>query len=168
MQLWRRRRLPWAAADAAAAAAGGRGGGAACDPRARRAVPVSSWRVTCWFAGAADRGCGGGGGERLRGLHARSRRMGQGDGSRAECGLDRVAKTAVPPETVPFCFTCNKMDSQQLDDLIERLLEVKNGRPGKQVQLAENEIRLLCLTAKEIFMYGRQTHQARFRAVQVC
>jgi hypothetical protein len=43
-------------------------------------------------------------------------------------------------------------DQAQIDDIIERLLEVRNGRPGKQVQLAENEIRLLCLTAKEIFM----------------
>lgn len=39
-----------------------------------------------------------------------------------------------------------------MDEIIERLLDVRNGRPGKQVQLAENEIRLLCLTAKEIFM----------------
>lgn len=44
------------------------------------------------------------------------------------------------------------MDQAQLDEIIERLLDVRNGRPGKQVQLAENEIRLLCLTAKEIFM----------------
>jgi hypothetical protein len=43
-------------------------------------------------------------------------------------------------------------DIAQVDEIIERLLDVKNGRPGKQVQLAENEIRLLCLTAKEIFM----------------
>jgi serine/threonine-protein phosphatase PP1 catalytic subunit len=32
------------------------------------------------------------------------------------------------------------------------LLDVRNGRPGKQVQLTEQEIRQLCLTAKEIFM----------------
>lgn len=44
------------------------------------------------------------------------------------------------------------MDIAQVDEIIERLLDVKNGRPGKQVQLAENEIRMLCLTAKEIFM----------------
>ena len=29
---------------------------------------------------------------------------------------------------------------------------MRNGRPGKQVQLTEQEIRQLCLTAKEIFM----------------
>lgn len=39
-----------------------------------------------------------------------------------------------------------------LDDVIDRLLEVRAGRPGKQVQLTEQEIRQLCLTAKEIFM----------------
>jgi len=39
-----------------------------------------------------------------------------------------------------------------LDDIIDRLLDVRNGRPGKQVQLTEQEIRQLCLTAKEIFM----------------
>ena len=43
-------------------------------------------------------------------------------------------------------------DAAQVDEIIERLLDARNGRPGKQVQLAENEIRLLCLTAKEIFM----------------
>jgi serine/threonine-protein phosphatase PP1 catalytic subunit len=32
------------------------------------------------------------------------------------------------------------------------LLDVRNGRPGKQVQLTEQEIRQLCLTAKEVFM----------------
>lgn len=44
------------------------------------------------------------------------------------------------------------MDTAAVDDIIERLLDVRNGRPGRQVQLAENEIRLLCLTAKETFM----------------
>ena len=44
------------------------------------------------------------------------------------------------------------MEESQLDDVIERLLEVRQSRPGKQVQLTEQEIRHLCLTAKEIFM----------------
>lgn len=44
------------------------------------------------------------------------------------------------------------MEESQLDDVIERLLEVRQSRPGKQVQLTEQEIRRLCLTAKEIFM----------------
>jgi len=39
-----------------------------------------------------------------------------------------------------------------VDSIISRLLEVRGQRPGKQVQLAEHEIRGLCLKAKEIFM----------------
>ncbi|KAG1525702.1 hypothetical protein G6F52_003083 [Rhizopus delemar] len=39
-----------------------------------------------------------------------------------------------------------------VDSIIERLLEVRGNRPGKQVQLGEQEIRYLCLTAREIFM----------------
>lgn len=39
-----------------------------------------------------------------------------------------------------------------LDDIIDRLLEVRKKKPGKQVQLSENEIRVLCITAKEIFL----------------
>lgn len=43
------------------------------------------------------------------------------------------------------------MDSAALDDIISRLLDVK-GRPGKQVQLSESEMRRLCLKSKEIFL----------------
>ncbi|KAI3459499.1 hypothetical protein Pfo_016162 [Paulownia fortunei] len=43
------------------------------------------------------------------------------------------------------------MDSAALDDIINRLLEVK-GKPGKQVQLSESEIRRLCLQSREIFL----------------
>lgn len=43
------------------------------------------------------------------------------------------------------------MDSLALDDIINRLLEVR-GRPGKQVQLSEAEIRHLCLKSKEILL----------------
>lgn len=39
-----------------------------------------------------------------------------------------------------------------LDSIIERLLEVRGSRPGKQVQLLENEIRYLCTKAREIFI----------------
>ncbi|EPX72406.1 serine/threonine protein phosphatase PP1 [Schizosaccharomyces octosporus yFS286] len=39
-----------------------------------------------------------------------------------------------------------------LDSIIDRLLEVRVNRPGKQVQLAENEIRFLCNKAREIFI----------------
>jgi hypothetical protein len=44
------------------------------------------------------------------------------------------------------------MDSTTLDDIILRLLDVRSGRPGKQVQLSEAEIRQLCLASKDIFL----------------
>ena len=43
------------------------------------------------------------------------------------------------------------MDQAVLDDIINRLLEVR-GRPGKQVQLSESEIRQLCVVSREIFL----------------
>ncbi|XP_009622803.1 serine/threonine-protein phosphatase PP1 isoform X1 [Nicotiana tabacum] len=43
------------------------------------------------------------------------------------------------------------MGSVDLDDIINRLIEVRH-RPGKQVQLSEYEIRHLCLKSKEIFL----------------
>ena len=39
-----------------------------------------------------------------------------------------------------------------LESIIERLLEVRGSRPGKQVQLLETEIRYLCTKAREIFI----------------
>lgn len=39
-----------------------------------------------------------------------------------------------------------------LDSVIDRLLEVRGSRPGKQVQLLELEIRFLCTKAREIFI----------------
>lgn len=38
-----------------------------------------------------------------------------------------------------------------MDGLIERLLEGRKSR-GKRIQLAESEIRQLCITAKEVFL----------------
>uniref|UniRef100_A0A7N2MJV2 Serine/threonine-protein phosphatase n=1 Tax=Quercus lobata TaxID=97700 RepID=A0A7N2MJV2_QUELO len=43
------------------------------------------------------------------------------------------------------------MEQPVLDDIINRLLEVR-GRPGKQVQLSESEIRQLCSASREIFL----------------
>ncbi|CAI0448941.1 unnamed protein product [Linum tenue] len=43
------------------------------------------------------------------------------------------------------------MEPAVLDDIIRRLLEVR-GRPGKQVQLSEAEIRQLCGASREIFL----------------
>lgn len=39
-----------------------------------------------------------------------------------------------------------------LDSIIDRLLEVRGSRPGKQVQLLEAEIRYLCTKSREIFI----------------
>jgi len=39
-----------------------------------------------------------------------------------------------------------------IDKIIEKLLEVKDKKPGKQVGLTENEIRGLCIKSREIFM----------------
>lgn len=44
------------------------------------------------------------------------------------------------------------MDEGALDDIIKRLLDAKNGRAAKQVQLTEGEIRQLCVTSKDIFI----------------
>jgi len=45
-----------------------------------------------------------------------------------------------------------KMDLALLDDVIRRLLEVKNLKPGKNAQLSESEIKQLCAAAKEILL----------------
>ena len=39
-----------------------------------------------------------------------------------------------------------------LDDIINRLLEFRQARTARQVQLSEAEIRLLCTTSREIFL----------------
>ncbi len=40
----------------------------------------------------------------------------------------------------------------EVDIIIDKLLTVRGARPGKPVQLAEAEIRMLCLKAKDVFM----------------
>jgi len=39
-----------------------------------------------------------------------------------------------------------------LDNIIERLLEVRGKRPGKHVSLTENEIKTLCLKSRQVFI----------------
>lgn len=39
-----------------------------------------------------------------------------------------------------------------VDKIIEKLLEVKGSKPGKQVNLTENEIKGLCMKSREIFI----------------
>lgn len=45
------------------------------------------------------------------------------------------------------------IDPAVLDDIIRRLTEVRSSRPGKQVQLSENEIKQLCVASREIFIH---------------
>ncbi|XP_047981134.1 serine/threonine-protein phosphatase PP1 isozyme 2-like isoform X2 [Salvia hispanica] len=44
------------------------------------------------------------------------------------------------------------MEPAVLDDIINRLLEFRNARTVRQVQLSENHIRALCSTARQIFL----------------
>ena len=44
------------------------------------------------------------------------------------------------------------IDTLNIDSIIQRLLEVRGPKPGKNVQLQENEIRGLCLKSWEIFL----------------
>ena len=39
-----------------------------------------------------------------------------------------------------------------VDAVLEKLLSVRGERPGKQVALEDNEIRMLCIRAREVFM----------------
>jgi len=43
-------------------------------------------------------------------------------------------------------------DDLDVDGIIEKLLEVKGGRPGKAVQLPESDVRGLCTKARDIFI----------------
>lgn len=40
----------------------------------------------------------------------------------------------------------------EVDHVIEQLLAVRGARPGRQVNLTENEIRWLCIKSREIFV----------------
>ena len=42
--------------------------------------------------------------------------------------------------------------SLDVDSIIDKLLEVRGSRPGKQVNLTEQEVTGLCTKAREIFM----------------
>lgn len=46
----------------------------------------------------------------------------------------------------------NGIDPVVLDDIINRLLEFRQARTVRQVQLSENEIRQLCAASREIFL----------------
>ena len=42
-------------------------------------------------------------------------------------------------------------DEIDVDNIIEQLLGVRGARPGRQVNLTENEIRWLCVRGREVF-----------------
>lgn len=44
------------------------------------------------------------------------------------------------------------MSEFDIDNIIDRLLEVRGAKPGKPVQLTENEIKELCYRSREIFI----------------
>ncbi|EYU35262.1 hypothetical protein MIMGU_mgv1a0105851mg, partial [Erythranthe guttata] len=44
------------------------------------------------------------------------------------------------------------MDPASLDRIIEKLIDVRSSKPGKLVQLAEAEIKQLCVASREIFI----------------
>ncbi|KAJ8285779.1 hypothetical protein GJAV_G00030850 [Gymnothorax javanicus] len=44
------------------------------------------------------------------------------------------------------------IEKLNIDSIIQRLLEVRGSKPGKNVQLQENEIRGLCLKSRELFL----------------
>jgi hypothetical protein len=59
------------------------------------------------------------------------------------------------------------MDPAVLDDIIDRLLEYRQVRAGKQVQLMETEIRQLCSVSREIFL--QQSNLVEIEApIKIC
>ena len=54
-----------------------------------------------------------------------------------------------------------------VDAVIEKLLEVRGQRPGKQVQLAEEEIRALCIKSREVFLSQPILLELQVRAERV-
>jgi len=59
----------------------------------------------------------------------------------ARLGIHSVARPVLP-----------SMEEVNIDTLLEKLLEVRGSRPGKQVNLAEHEIRWLCTKARDLFI----------------
>ena len=39
-----------------------------------------------------------------------------------------------------------------VDKVLDKLLEVRGSKPGKQVNLSEKDIKLLCIKARDIFI----------------
>ena len=52
----------------------------------------------------------------------------------------------------PLPFLPPQMAEFDVNLIIDKLLDVRGARPGKQVQLTEAELRWLCVKAREVFM----------------
>eukprot|EP00456_Euglypha_rotunda_P086402 TRINITY_DN875_c0_g1_i14.p1 TRINITY_DN875_c0_g1~~TRINITY_DN875_c0_g1_i14.p1 ORF type:complete len:164 (+),score=19.81 TRINITY_DN875_c0_g1_i14:54-545(+) len=63
-----------------------------------------------------------------------------------------VATTPSTSTTASSTTATKGTMSIDLDKIIERLLEVRGKRPGKHVNLTENEIKTLCLKSREVFI----------------
>lgn len=46
----------------------------------------------------------------------------------------------------------DKQKDIDVDSIIDRLLAVRGAKPGKLVNLQENEIRMLCIKARDLFI----------------
>jgi len=79
-------------------------------------------------------------------------------GEDEEEDTDRSASPGSPEDIRPPTATPSgtaeggSSDEIDLDSIIDRLLEVRGSRPGKQVQLLEAEIRYLCAKSRDVFI----------------
>ena len=48
--------------------------------------------------------------------------------------------------------TVSKVFELDIDRIIEKLIEVRTAKPGKQVNLTEQEVRGLCIKSRDIFI----------------
>jgi serine/threonine-protein phosphatase PP1 catalytic subunit len=66
--------------------------------------------------------------------------------------LKRDKGDAASPAAPPIAPVGTPAEKDFVDSIIERLLAVKGDRPGRQVQLQEEEIRELCIKARNVFL----------------
>merc|ERR550532_3535128 len=64
----------------------------------------------------------------------------------------RAAPPPAPRKPVKERRTKMAEGEINIDNIIQRLLEVRGSRPGKTVQMTEAEVRGLCLKSRELFL----------------
>ncbi|TEA11738.1 hypothetical protein DBR06_SOUSAS6910225 [Sousa chinensis] len=115
-------------------------------PRPLRPASGGGARAQGQRGGAGRGGAGGlGGGAASRG----GRKERQAGRRQREGGRQERARSCWGQSGGAAMSDSEKLN---LDSIIGRLLEVQGSRPGKNVQLTENEIRGLCLKSREIFL----------------